>query len=57
MRKAALQSIGVTRTAVNYENMWSVCCKGFSKWAKVTKLFKGDKTELQGSIQLKKRKN
>lgn len=45
MRREALQSIGMTQTAVNHENMLSVCCQEVSKRPKVTKFFKGDKTE------------
>lgn len=47
MRKEALYNhqIGMTQTAVTYENMLSVYCQKVSKLAKVTKFFKGDKTE------------
>lgn len=42
VRKEALRAIGGT---VNYEKMLSVCCQEVSKSAKVTKFFKGGKTE------------
>lgn len=57
MRKEALQSIRMTRTAVSDENMLSARCQEVYKLAKLNKVFqRRESREQQGSVPLKKRK-